>query len=570
MAEEPRAMTQEEIDALFASLSGSQPSVPKVTPVDKPSADAAKDEAPAEQDPKPSPDGSDSQPAAAEEGGDMGQDDIDALVSQMQGEDAPAEEEAPAEGAAEGGDMGQDDIDALVAEMQGDDADGNDDAAAPAADDGASLGQDDIDALLQEMNGDDEPAADEGASLGQDDIDALLAELNDDPSEQPATQGDSQASGSATSVSKPSESGDDGSLGQDDIDALLAEMAGGDVAPVSDSISRSDSDSASRPVTQRAATDLSQEEIDSLVNKHSNDRDDSEELISQDDIDLLVRQMSEATGSSDSEHLTAMVNRRENDIEALLNEASEHADMDDAVSDLGPFARQSPHESMPMAPVGAMVPEELRGTRFLLTAAVFLLAMCTVAMVFVVSSITRLSTDLRDSRDTAVAPTDDYREDLRIALEMMADENPVDAQKGVKLMERVRRRHRDIDKEIEVSLHLARHHYQRGHYEQANEEFRQVANRKGGLYDDPQFYLQWAASQDALGQSQRARQTVGVLLANEAFFLNDADGEPLSGERLEQRQRMIRQAHLLLGRLDLGEFLDDDALSSVHVTGGGS
>lgn len=562
MAEEPRAMTQEEIDALFASLSGSQPTVPKVTPQQAPSpADTPVDDSPAEQ-----------------------------TVSSTAGETQESssgtqdQSEQPSDPAA---DMGQDDIDALVAQMQGEDADANASAsdaaqssvsAAPVAD--GSLGQDDIDALLAEMGGGDDgaPAGDTGgdAGLGQDDIDALLAELNnDDEAESDAEKGadteqdaDSAVSGSATSVS----GGDgDGALGQDDIDALLAEMAGGDVAPVSDSISRSGSESQSskQPVTQRAVTDLSQEEIDSLVSKHSNDRDDSEALIDQDDIDLLVRQMSEATGSSESEHLTAMVNRRESDIEALLNEAAEHGDMDDAVSDLGPFDRHSPHEPSQMAPMGAMTPEELRGTRFLLSAAVFLLAMCTVAMVFVVSSITRLSSDLRDSRDTVVAPTDDYREDVRIAVEMMADPDPTDAQKGVKLLERVRRRYRDIDKEIEVSMLLAQHHYDRGHYEKAHQEFRQVANRQGGLHPDPRFYLQWASSLDALGQSQRARQTVGILLANEGFFMRDEQGEPLAQEIQEQRQRLLREAHLLLGRLDLQEYLDEDALSLMHSTGGG-
>ena len=51
--------------------------------------------------------------------GPLGQDDIDALLAEMNGEDAAAESPAAAEESASDGPLGQDDIDALLAEMSG-------------------------------------------------------------------------------------------------------------------------------------------------------------------------------------------------------------------------------------------------------------------------------------------------------------------------------------------------------------------------------------------------------------------------------------------------------------------
>ena len=86
--------------------------------------------------------------------------------------------------------------------------------------------------------------------------------------------------------------------------------------------------------TARVNSDLSQEEIDSLVEKQDAVDEDSEALIDQNDIDALVRQMSEATSPPDAEHVTDMLQKRGGDIEALLNEAAKNVDTSDAISEI--------------------------------------------------------------------------------------------------------------------------------------------------------------------------------------------------------------------------------------------
>ena len=287
--------------------------------------------------------------------------------------------------------------------MNGDDAPAEEPAAAAPAEPEEPLGQDDIDALLAEMNGNDAPVEAGGGSgrpegpLGQDDIDSLLAEMN----------GGEEA--------QPSQEASDGPLGQDDIDAMLAEMSGEVEAVKDDGSQKTDVVSE----TERINSDLSQEEIDSLVDKQGAGDEDSEALIDQNDIDALVRQMSEATSPPAAEHVTDMLEKRGGDIEVLLNEAAKNVDTSDAISEIASFdqAASSGEKVVYGPPVNAMAPEELRGTRFLLAAAVFLLAMCTAAMVFVVSSINRLSGELHANRETVTTPTDDYSEDLQVATE---------------------------------------------------------------------------------------------------------------------------------------------------------
>ena len=75
MAEEPRAMTQEEIDTLFANLSTSLPAIPGA----QESAPSPEPEAP----PQPEPTAPAPEPAAPTDNGPLGQDDIDALLREM-------------------------------------------------------------------------------------------------------------------------------------------------------------------------------------------------------------------------------------------------------------------------------------------------------------------------------------------------------------------------------------------------------------------------------------------------------------------------------------------------------
>lgn len=512
MSDEPRAMTQDEIDALFASISGSAPAVPKAQrtesiphPETPPAAAAEAPAQPAPESAAPSPD----------------------TTSASKTERSPVSQATPAAEAADDGPMGQDAIDAMLAEMEGNDSPAPAAAATPPpstaaakpASGAAGLGQDDIDALLAEMNGDDEKSAGEGP-LGQDDIDSLLAELD------------------------------------------------GSVAPVSESVSRS-GETSRLSETKRVNSDLSQEEIDNIAARHDGDsQEDSEALIDQNDIDALVRQMSEATSAPNKDRITEILNRRENDIEALLNEAAKSVQTEDAVSELVSYdAASSP--SMGWAPPSdAMAPEELRGSRFMLAAAVFLLAMCTAAMVFVVFSVNRLSGELAANREAVITPTDDFNEDLRIAREILADADPVTAEKGVQLLKRVRRRHRDVSREIEVTLLLARHFLAQGNAKNAVTEYATVAERHGTLVDDPNFYLEWASAHDALRETDEARRVVGILLANEHRYLRGRDGSPLDEETYRRNQRVLRQGYLLLGRLDMRSAGDDSLASRTNASVG--
>jgi hypothetical protein len=263
--------------------------------------------------------------------------------------------------------------------------------------------------------------------------------------------------------------------------------------------------------------------------------------------------MSEATGAPDSENLDEIMAARESDIEALLDQAASGLQAEDAVAEVSAFEQRAPTMAGATAvPVGGMAPEELRGTRFLLVAAVFLLAMCTVTMVLVVTAINRLSSELERGRTAQVESTDDYSQDLKVALELLEHEDDFEVAKGEKFMQRLRRTY--PDQEIEITLLLARHLAGRGAHDVAVREFATVSDREGRVVDDPTFYLDYAESFAALGRRDDARRTVLILLANEQRYLAPPDPEDPLGEEISIRnQSAVRRAYLLLGRIDLAE-----------------
>ncbi len=166
MADDPKSLSQDDIDALISQASGAAPAA-------KASSDATPPKGPGASAAPNSPQGA------------LGQDDIDALINQVQqaapAATAPAKPPTPS---APQGALGQDDIDALINQVQ---------QAAPAAKAPAKPPA---------------PSAPQGA-LGQDDIDALINQVQ-------------QATPVAKAPAKPSApSAPQGSLGQDDIDALI-------------------------------------------------------------------------------------------------------------------------------------------------------------------------------------------------------------------------------------------------------------------------------------------------------------------------------------------------------------
>ncbi|MCK6489864.1 MAG: hypothetical protein L6R48_16350 [Planctomycetes bacterium] len=246
-------------------------------------------------------------------GGPLGQDDIDALLGQLQEQAAPAAEPAaatPAPGwvgfapkqewqqpaaapaAPASGPLGQDDIDALVNQV----ASGAASAAAPAPAPAAAapsgpLGQDDIDALVNSMAA--APAAPATASpepapsgpLGQDDIDALVNQLASSDAAPPAP--------AAQQVPLTQS----GSLGQDDIDALVSQLAVGEPAPAAEPAAqaKSASPAVAAAVAAKAQAEVPPAGVDPDIFEGRLDQDKIDRLLSQLGADTAVKAPGTAT-----------------------------------------------------------------------------------------------------------------------------------------------------------------------------------------------------------------------------------------------------------------------------------
>ena len=142
-------------------------------------------------------------------------------------------------------------------------------------------------------------------------------------------------------------------------------------------------------------------------------------MISQGDIDALVRQMSEATSSDDMGMPPdeSMGGERDQKLEELLKET--------LVAPGDPIAATmaAPVAMMPgqtMVPSGAvMSSDELRGSKYLLVAIVLLLFMCAATMAFVVNSLNDLTSELRTAREKVDTPSDDYHDNLAYARSLL-------------------------------------------------------------------------------------------------------------------------------------------------------
>ena len=101
---------------------------------------------------------------------------------------APADEAAPAASSESGGSMSQEEMDALMSSMQG-----PSEAPAPAASSGGgSMSQEEMDALMSSMQGPSEapaPAASSGGgSMSQEEMDALMSSMQGAPASEPQGQ----------------------------------------------------------------------------------------------------------------------------------------------------------------------------------------------------------------------------------------------------------------------------------------------------------------------------------------------------------------------------------------------
>lgn len=595
--DEPRAMSQEEINSLFKQLEDETTSS-KAAPKESAGAESGQnaiDDSLAQAAPEPTsepagPLGQDDIDAllnamqsgddapteaegakeeeAPEPSGPLGQDDIDALLNAMQGDDAPAEVEKE-EVAEPSGPLGQDDIDALLNAMQGgDDAPVEEEQAQveESAESSGPLGQDDIDALLSAMQGGDEAPAEKEAEepsgpLGQDDIDALLNSMNADEPE--------VVSAADTIVN--ADASEDRALGQDDIDDLLAQLTDPDPSPAVASDAdgqmggQDDIDALLKEMGMggdngQAAPDiLSTEQIAGIVDGQASQEfpdEDTEEMISQGDIDSLVREMSQATGVPDQNEIDARVAENESDIEALLQEAADPMATVDAVQGslvLGQGA-SAPPQYAAVDPAAVMAPDELRGTRYLLVAAVFLLAMCAVTMGFVVRSINDLSHELEKNRTSEIKPVDDFQENISYARKMLASEDALELGRGLIFIKRLKENHeQEPDKIIIISLLLADHYRSTGAYSKARIEYELMTDRQGMLYENPQYYLDYSETLFALGEKKYddAIAVLYRLMANEQYYIstNDSQGNARDVDLVTLHEKIIQEAYLMLGQI---------------------
>jgi hypothetical protein len=601
MADDPKSLSQDEIDALVNQVAGG--SSPAATPA-KPSSDATAGAPPAK---------------AAAPAGPLDQDAIDALINQVQ--PAPAPAPAPAT-AAPAGPLDQDAIDALINQVQPAPAPAPAPAKAAPASSG-SLGQDDIDALINQVQAASAPAAAPAASsasaatvaLDQDAIDALIsgpAASGSKPSPNPAkpatgsatakaprdssisqmldsvqnaAKANAQAAGPGATNDAPS-----GPLGQDDIYRLLAELgantaskagpgkpkADGPSVPTTSvaeaarsqrpgTTSSNASGAAVPPGKSAAATlpsssnaptlALSPEDIDALVDRQVGVTSDHQEapMIDQSDIDALVKQLASATNAPDTKKISDALAKHEGEIDKLLEQAGDAKVTMDAIpaaalSGSGSKAQLKGGMTATLA-VPVMAPAELRGTRWLLAAAVLFLAVCAGTLGMVVSAINSLSTELKTQHQAALLPSNSFAEDYKAALAQLGAPDAGEVAKGVLFMGRLKARH--PGHEAEIALALGRHFRAHGAFRQAAEEFAALSETGSGLFDDPRIFLDYAACLTELGDLNAAARQVYLLLANEDSYLapRDRNGLTRPADEVTRNQQAVQDAYLTLGRM---------------------
>ncbi len=579
--------------------------------------------------------------------GNLGQDDIDRMLSELGADGAkPAEPSpptpavpapapapasapvtapatatvaaspAPAKPAASGEALDQDAIDALIA--QATEAVSSEPKTAPttpAGGGGGHLDQNEIDKLLADLDPQSRKtnaSTSAATHLDQKDIDRLLNELDvttgGSASEVvPATaKAPASKSKPAINVSTPSASSAapptplaataatataagpspaasaggtkataEGPLSQDDIDRLLSELG----AP-SKSLGAEKTEKQAPPAAEEqrpvrtippapapvdaaagkaadATHALSADEIDAIVAKQGSTAppgSESEAVIAQSDIDALVKQLAQATGSPEANEVAEAIAGRAADIDRIQAEAAAPTgpeltrDAVDVNSVLGHTAstaslRAQPVAMMSVATVGV---GEWRWGQRLLAAAVLFLCVCSGALILLTWRVADLSTELRAAREVEHPLDDGVADRLRLALAKLGESDEAESARGVRWMEELKRQH--PDRAADVGIALARHFRRREAWRRAADEYGAALETAGGV-DDPQVPLEHADCLTRLGDDAGAIRQVYTLLAAEARWTaeRDAEGRPVPG--LERNRQAIADAYLMLGRL---------------------
>jgi hypothetical protein len=202
--------------------------------------------------------------------------------------------------------------------------------------------------------------------------------------------------------------------------------------------------------------------------------------------------------------------------------------------------------------MAVMAPGELRGTRWLLGAAVLFLGMCSATLVIVVNAIHALSHELHENRHVELAVTDSFGDDLKAALAKLASSDDGEVTKGVLFLERLKNRH--PSHEADIALTLARHFRAHQAHRQAVEQFAALSDSTSGGFEDPRIYLDYADSLARIGEQPAAIRQIYLLLANEDAYLGAQDRHGLArpADEVARNKQALQDAYLALGRL-LGE-----------------
>jgi hypothetical protein len=299
---------------------------------------------------------------------------------------------------------------------------------------------------------------------------------------------------------------------------------------------------------------LSPEELDALVDKQVGTISNHQEapMIDQSDIDALVKQLAIATGAPDTKRISDALAKHEGEIDKLLEHAGDPKATMDAIPG-APLLTASPNSNKRAStvgiPVAVMAPSELKGTRWLLAAAVIFLAMCATTLGMVVGAIQGLSHELKLQHQAQLVPTDNFADDYKAALAQLHGPDSGEAAKGALFLQRLKKQY--PSHEGEIALALARHYRATGALRQASEEFAGLAEINLGHFDNPRLYLDYAACLADIGDVPAATRQVYRLLANENIYTGARDQQGLNrpADEIARNKQALQDAYLTLGRL---------------------
>jgi hypothetical protein len=275
-------------------------------------------------------------------------------------------------------------------------------------------------------------------------------------------------------------------------------------------------------------------------------------MIDQGDIDALVKQLATATGAPDTKHISDALAQHGGEIDKLLEKAGEIRSTSDAMDMAHAPTLMAPTNKVMQgghAPTTILATTEIRGAHWLLAAVLVFLAICSVSLMVIVTSINGLTRELRTSHPSALAPSDSFGDDLKAALAKLASPDDGEMTKGVLFLQRLKNLH--PSHLTEISLTLIRHFREHGAYRQAVAEFAQLSDNTNNLFENPRLYLDYADSLTKTDDKPGALRQVYILLANESAYLSsrDAHNLPRSTEEIARNHQVIQDGYLALGQL---------------------